>query len=85
MLFVASICKNTFQQEIHAMTKRSVLILVGPDYKEMEVWYPKYRLEAAGYSAPLAGIGEKSYRGKYGYPSPVYGQVRYFKLSLIHI
>jgi len=52
------------------MTKRSVLILVGPDYEEMEVWYPKYRLEAAGYSAPLAGIGEKSYRGKYGYPLP---------------
>jgi len=70
MLFLASICKNTFQQGIHAMTKRSVLILVGPDYEEMEVWYPKYRLEAAGYSAPLAGIGEKSYRGKYGYPLP---------------
>ena len=52
------------------MTKRSVLILVGPDYEEMEVWYPKYRLEAAGYSAPLAGIGEKSYRGKYRYPLP---------------
>ena len=52
------------------MTKRSVLILVGPDYEEMEVWYPKYRLQAAGYSAPLGGIGEKSYRGKYGYRLP---------------
>jgi protease I len=65
------------------MTKRSVLILVGPDYEEMEVWYPSYRLEAAGYSAPLAGIGEKSYRGKYGYPCPVDGQVRDFKADTL--
>jgi protease I len=65
------------------MIKRSVLILVGPDYEEMEVWYPKYRLEAAGYSAPLAGIGEKSYRGKYGYPCPVDGQVRDFKADTL--
>jgi protease I len=61
------------------MAKRSVLILVGPEYEEMEVWYPKYRLEAAGYLAPLAGIGDKAYRGKYGYPCPVDGQVGDFK------
>jgi protease I len=60
------------------MAKRSVLILVGPEYEEMEVWYPKFRLEAAGYSAPLAGIGERSYRGKYGYPCPVDGSVSDF-------
>ncbi len=61
------------------MNKGTVLILVGPEYEEMEVWYPKYRLEAAGYSTPLAGIGEKSYRGKYGYPCPVDGQVGDFR------
>jgi len=60
------------------MTKRSVLILVGPDYEDLEVWYPKYRLEAAGYSAPLAGIGDKSYAGKHGYPCPVDGDIRDF-------
>jgi protease I len=60
---------------MHAMNKQTVLILVGPEYEEMEVWYPKYRLEAAGYSAPLAGIGEKTYRGKFGYPCPVDGHV----------
>jgi protease I len=59
-------------------SKGSVLILVGPDYEELEVWYPKLRLEAAGYEAPLAGIGDASYRGKYGYPCPVDGQVRDF-------
>jgi protease I len=60
------------------MSRGTVLILVGPEYEEMEVWYPKYRLEAAGYSTPLAGIGDKSYRGKYGYPCPVDGHVADF-------
>jgi len=60
------------------MSKGSVLILVGPEYEDLEVWYPKYRLEAAGYDAPLAGIGESTYRGKHGYPCPVDGHVRDF-------
>jgi protease I len=60
------------------MSKGTVLILVGPDYEEMEVWYPKYRLEAAGYDAALAGIGEPKYVGKWGYPAPVDGHVRDF-------
>jgi protease I len=59
-------------------SKGSVLILVGPEYEELEVWYPKLRLEAAGYEAPVAGIGEQSYRGKYGYPCPVNGHVTDF-------
>ena len=65
------------------MNKGTVLILVGPEYEEMEVWYPKYRLEAAGYATPLAGIGEKSYRGKYGYPCPVDGQIADFKADTL--
>lgn len=64
---------------IPVMSKRSVLILVGPEYEEMEVWYPKYRLGAAGYRTLLAGIGDKSYRGKYGYPCPVDGQIEDFE------
>ena len=60
------------------MSKGTVLVLVGPEYEEMEVWYPKYRLEAAGYEAPLAGIGEPRYAGKWGYPCPVDGHVRDF-------
>jgi protease I len=60
------------------VSKEAVLILVGPDYEDLEVWYPKYRLEAAGYKAPLAGIGEPTYRGKHGYPCPVDGHVSDF-------
>lgn len=60
------------------MSRGTVLMLVGPDYEEMEVWYPKYRLEAAGYEVPIAGMGEAKYKGKWGYPCPVDGNARDF-------
>ncbi len=52
------------------MTK-SIAILVGPDYEDLEVWYPKLRLEAAGYDAPLVGSAGTTFKGKHGYPAPV--------------
>ena len=60
------------------MSAGTILMLVGPDYEEMEVWYPKYRLEAAGYEVPLAGMGDEKYTGKWGYPCPVDGNVADF-------
>ena len=60
------------------MAQHTILILVGPDYEDLEVWYPKLRLEEAGYDVKLAGVGEPVYRGKYGYPCPVDGHVRDF-------
>lgn len=59
-----------------AMSRGTFLILVGPEYEDLEVWYPKLRLEEAGYETVLAGIGEPSYRGKHGYPCPVDAHVR---------
>jgi hypothetical protein len=60
------------------MSTGTILILVGPEYEDLEVWYPKLRLEEAGYETKLAGIGESVYRGKHGYPCPVDGHVRDF-------
>ena len=60
------------------MNKETVLMLVGPEYEDLEVWYPKMRLEAAGFEVPVAGMAEKSYRGKHGYPLLVDGDVREF-------
>jgi protease I len=61
----------------------TILILVGPDYEDLEVWYPKLRLEEAGFDVKLAGIGEAQYRGKHGYPCPVDGHVRDFAASTL--
>ncbi|MCE2900174.1 MAG: type 1 glutamine amidotransferase domain-containing protein [Gemmatimonas sp.] len=55
---------------------RIVPVLVGPEYEDLEVWYPKLRLEEAGFHAPLIGNGDAHYRGKHGYPCTVDGHVR---------
>ncbi len=46
-----------------------ILIFVGDDYEDLELWYPKLRLIEAGYEVTIAGpeAGAK-YRGKNGYP-----------------
>lgn len=46
-----------------------VLIFVGDDYEDLELWYPKLRLEEAGAKVTLAGLQARhTYRGKHGYP-----------------
>ena len=57
---------------------KAILILVGPEYEDLEVWYPKLRLEEAGFEVKLAGTGEREYRGKHGYPCAVDGTVAEF-------
>jgi protease I len=47
----------------------SVLILVEDGYEDMELMYPKYRLEEAGYRVIVAGPkANQEYVGKHGYP-----------------
>jgi protease I len=58
------------------MSKGTIIMLVGPDYEELEVWYPKYRLEADGFEVPLIGMGDEKYIGKWGYPCAVDGSIR---------
>jgi protease I len=58
-----------------------VLILAGPDYEDLELHYPKLRLEEAGWDVKVAGIGEDRYYGKRGYPVDVDGHVDEFPAS----
>ncbi len=48
---------------------KRVLVLVGDIYEDLELWYPKLRLEEAGATVTVAGpeAGVK-YAGKHGYP-----------------
>lgn len=50
---------------------RTILILAGPQYEDLELWYPKIRLEEEGARTVVAGIGEATYHGKHGYPCTV--------------
>jgi protease I len=55
-------------QEMPLAGKR-LLILVGPEYEDLELWYPKLRLIEAGAEVTVAGPEPGgAYKGKHGYP-----------------
>jgi protease I len=46
-----------------------VLAFVDDIYEDLELWYPKLRLEAAGLATRLAGPALRTFAGKHGYPA----------------
>jgi protease I len=54
-----------------ALHDKTILFFAGPLYEDLELWYPKIRLEEEGASTVVAGTGEKTYQGKRGYPISV--------------
>lgn len=63
------------------MSHGRVLMLVGPEYEDLEVWYPLLRLREAGYEVVVAGMGERRYLGKWGYPCDTDGVVADYPAS----
>ncbi len=52
-----------------SLAGQRVLIFTGDIYEDLELWYPKLRLEEAGAQTLLAGPeAGKTYMGKNGYP-----------------
>ena len=49
----------------------SLLIFAAPLFEDLELWYPKLRLEEEGHTCTVVGLGEKTYQGKHGYPVTV--------------
>ncbi|MCX5658462.1 MAG: DJ-1/PfpI family protein, partial [Planctomycetota bacterium] len=48
---------------------KHILIFVGDDYEDLELWYPKLRFIEAGAGVTVAGAeAGKVYSGKNGYP-----------------
>ena len=48
---------------------KTLLTFVDDTYEDLELWYPKLRLEAAGFAVRLAAAELKTYTGKHGYPA----------------
>lgn len=48
---------------------KSILAFVGDIYEDLELWYPKLRLEEAGWTTRLAAEELRTYAGKHGYPA----------------
>lgn len=48
---------------------KKIVIFVEDVYEDIELWYPKIRLEEAGMQVAVAGsVAGQIYRGKHGYP-----------------
>jgi protease I len=48
---------------------KTLLAFVDDVYEDLELWYPKLRLEEAGYLTCLAGPARRTFAGKHGYPA----------------
>jgi len=57
-----------FLENIYMMQK-TLLTFVDDIYEDLELWYPKLRLEEAGFGMRIAGPELKTYAGKHGYPA----------------
>lgn len=52
-----------------SLADQRILTVVENDYEELELWYPKLRLEEAGARVTVAGpLADTKYQGKHGYP-----------------
>ena len=51
------------------MQNKTVLAFLDDVYEDLELWYPKLRLEEAGYALKCAAPEIKTYAGKHGYPA----------------
>lgn len=49
--------------------RQPLLAFVDDVYEDLELWYPKLRLEEAGWATRLAGPELRAFRGKHGYPA----------------
>ena len=54
---------------MNELAGKRVLTFVGDIYEELELWYPKYRLEEAGVNVVMAGVKKETYSGKHKYPA----------------
>jgi protease I len=48
---------------------KTLLAFIGDIYEDLELWYPKLRLEEAGFGMRLAGEEVRTFAGKHGYPA----------------
>jgi protease I len=49
--------------------EQTLLAFVSDIYEDLELWYPRLRVEEAGFAMKLAGPEITTYRGKHGYPA----------------
>jgi len=64
---------------------KRILCFVGDVYEDLELWYPKLRLEEAGAHVTIAGPDEGIvYQGKHGYPCKADAAIRDMEVDDFH-
>ncbi|MBI1935849.1 type 1 glutamine amidotransferase [Candidatus Woesearchaeota archaeon] len=58
------------------LPNKKIMILAENIYEDLELWYPKLRLMEEGAKVIVAGTGEKTYKGKNGYPLEADGSIK---------
>lgn len=61
------------------LNNKKVMIFAENIYEDLELWYPKLRLAEEGAKVVVAGTGDKTYKGKNGYPLEVDGDATDYK------
>lgn len=67
-LRIGLVCGADFQNK-SVMQNKTVLAFLDDVYEDLELWYPKLRLEESGYALKCAAPEIKTYTGKHGYPA----------------
>ncbi len=52
-----------------SLAGKRAIVFVDDEYEDLELWYPKLRLEEEGVQVLLTGLDIKEYKGKHGYPA----------------
>jgi protease I len=60
---------KSFGKTFAMQKNKTVLAFLDDVYEDLELWYPKLRLEEAGYALKCAAPEIKTYAGKHGYPA----------------
>jgi protease I len=60
---------KSFDKNYAMQKSKPVLAFLDETYEDLELWYPKLRLEAAGFAMKCAAPELKTYAGKHGYPA----------------
>jgi protease I len=68
---IVTLCPSCLDQlwRLSFAMQKTILTFVEDIYEDLELWYPKLRLEEAGYDTRLAAPEIKTFKGKHGYPA----------------
>src|SRR5580765_8497939 len=61
--------------------QKTLLTFVDDLYEDLELWYPKLRLEESGFTMTVAAREIKTYSGKHGYPAKADARISEMKTS----